>query len=214
MAIETRRVEYRDRDAALEGVVASDEHAATNRPAVLVVHGIEGPGETQRDFARQLAEDGYAAFAVDLFGTSSAAGDAQRCQQLMSEFLHDRAALQNRLLRVLDVARTLPEVDPTRIGAVGFCFGGLCVLDLARAGADLRGAASFHGLLTPPADVVALARELTEAGADWQICAYGGAMHAFMAPSANDPESGIAHDHVTARRAWGTLTTFLAEALT
>ena len=234
----TRTVEYRHGDVALQGVVACEAAAGTSRPAVLVVHGIEGPSEMQVDFARRLAEQGYAAFAVDLFGTSAPAGHAQRCEQLMAEFLQDRADLQDRLLRVLEVARTLPEVDPTRVGAIGFCFGGLCVLDLARAGADLRGVASFHGLLIPPGtagrstitsrvivfhgwddpfavpeDVVALGRELSDAGADWQVCAYGGAMHVFMAPTAINPEAGVAYDPVTARRAWGTMTTFLAEAL-
>lgn len=237
MGIATRAVEYRHGNVALQGVVACETGGET-RPAVLVVHGIEGPSEMQVDFARRLAEQGYAAFAADLFGTSAAAGDTQRCEQLMAEFLQDRAALQDRLLRVLDVTRRLSEADPTRVGAVGFCFGGLCVLDLARAGAGLRAVASFHGLLTapdtasrsmtnsrvivfhgwddpfaPPEDVVAVGRELSDAGADWQICAYGGAMHAFMAPTANTPEDGVAYDEVTARRAWGTMTTFLAEAL-
>lgn len=238
MEIATRTVEYGHGDVTLQGVVACEADAGESRPGVLVVHGIEGPGEMQVDFARMLAEQGYAAFAVDLFGTSAAADDAPRCEQLMAEFLQDRAALHERLFRVLEVARTLPEVDPTRVGAVGFCFGGLCVLDLARAGADLRGVASFHGLLTPPdtagrstissrvivfhgwddpfahpEDVVALGRELSDAGADWQVCAYGGAMHAFMAPTANSPQAGVAYDAVTARRAWDTMTTFLAEAL-
>lgn len=238
MEVATRTVEHRHGDVALQGVVVCEVGAGRSRPGVLVVHGIEGPSEMQVDFARKLAEQGYAAFAVDLFGTSAVADDAQRCEQLMAEFLQDRAALQNRLLRVLEVARTLPEVDPTRVGAVGFCFGGLCVLDLDRAGADLRGVASFHGLLTPPRtagrstinsqvivfhgwddpfaspeDVVALGRELSDAGADWQVCAYGGAMHAFMAPTADNPEAGIAYDAVIARRAWDAMTTFLAEAL-
>jgi dienelactone hydrolase len=144
----------------------------------------------------------------------------------MTESMQDRDRLKSRMLHVLDLVRTLPEVDADRVAAAGLCFGGLCVLDLARSGADIRGAASFHGVLTPPdhatrsaisakvivfhgwddpfappEDVVALGLELSEAGADWQIHAYGNAMHAFMAPTTNNPEAGIMYSEVAARRA-------------
>jgi dienelactone hydrolase len=134
--------------------------------------------------------------------------------------------------------REQPEVDPRRIAAMGFCFGGLCVLDLARSGADLRGVVSFHGLLTPPEphpqytilakvlvlhgfddpmappeQVVALGLELTEAGADWQIHAYGNTLHAFTNPRANDPGFGTVYNETADRRSWRSLREFLAEVL-
>jgi dienelactone hydrolase len=154
----------------------------------------------------------------------------------MMPFVRDRAMLQRRLAHVVDVAAGLPEVDASKIAAVGFCFGGLCVLDLARSRADVRGVASFHGVLAPPGNtagnridakvvayhgwddpmappdaVVALAGELTAAEADWQLHAFGGAMHAFTAVGANDPANGIQYHERTARRSVAHLRTFLAE---
>jgi dienelactone hydrolase len=154
----------------------------------------------------------------------------------MNGLLGDRPQLQGRMCHVLDLARRQPEADFERIAAIGFCFGGLCALDLARTGADLRGAAAFHGLLTPPgnldgtaiaakvivfhgwddpmappAHVEALGRELSAAGADWQIHAYGGTMHSFTNPRAADPASGLAYNATAAERAWRSLDGFLEE---
>ena len=134
----------------------------------------------------------------------------------MSGYLEDRAALAKQLTRVFETLAGAPQVDPTRVAAIGFCFGGLCVLDLARAGHRVAGVASFHGLLTapspdggrevtakvlvfhgwddphaPPEHVVALGRKLSGRNVDWQLHAYGNTMHAFMAPWADDPERGI-----------------------
>lgn len=226
----TRRVAYEHDGAALEGVLAVESDGP--RPTVLVCHGMEGRSEAQVDFARSLAGWGYAGFAADLFGPLPS---PDRGGELMAAYMADRAALRERLLRVLSVARSLPEVDETRVAAIGFCFGGLCVLDLARGGADVRGVASFHGVLTPPPvtasitakvivfhgwddpyappeDVTALGRELTGAGADWQIHAYGNTMHSFMATTADNPAGGVQYNEVSARRAWNSLRTFLAES--
>ena len=145
--------------------------------------------------------------------------------------------LRTRLVDTVRVVQTLPEVDPKRVAAIGFCFGGLCVLDLARSGLEIRAVASFHGLfgkadglptapikarviafhgwddpMVPPSDVVALSTELTEAEAGWQIHAYGHTMHGFMAEGANRPEAGIQYNARSARRAWESLVAFLAEA--
>lgn len=236
MTVNERRVAYEHEGAALEGVLTlADADAAGKRPVVLVFHGMEGRSDGQVQFAKRLTESGYAGFAVDFFGTGE--GDFAGGDRLMNEMLRDRDRLRRRALHVLDVVRGLPEVDPAQVAAVGFCFGGLCVLDLARSGADLRGVASFHGVLTPPPgdptkqvnakvivfhgwddpfappeDVVALGKELSAAGADWQIHAYGGTMHAFMLPRADNPEAGIQYSEVAARRAWTSLGPFLAEA--
>lgn len=233
MTTRTRRVGYRHEGVDLQGVLTFDDGATVSRPAVLVFHGIEGRSDAQVDFAKTITDLGWAGFAVDLFGETG----AERGQVQMAAFMQDRARLRGRLRHVLDVVRALPEVDADRVAAAGFCFGGLCALDLARSGADVRGVASFHGVLTPPGgeavgpivakvivfhgwddpyappeDVVALGRELTAADVDWQIHAYGKTMHAFMAPGADDPGAGIRYNEVSARRAQASLGPFLAEA--
>jgi dienelactone hydrolase len=138
----------------------------------------------------------------------------------------------------LTAVKNQPAVDSRRVAAMGFCFGGLCVLDLARSGADLRGVASFHGLLkpnglppagkinarilimhgyddpmAPPEDVLAIAKEFTQAGADWQLHAYGHTAHAFTNPQANNPSVGMAYNDRADRRSWHTLIQFLEEVL-
>lgn len=209
--------------------------AAKPRPSVLIFPTILGRSELELGFARRLAESGYAAFVADLYGREHIGRPREECRALMMGLLGDRALLRARLLAVLENARAQPEVEAKRVAAIGFCFGGLCALDLARAGADVAGIASFHGLLkppalpaapissrvivfhgwddpmAPPADAAALAAELTEAGADWQIHAYGGVMHGFTNPGANDPEAGILYDARVARRSWASLESFLGE---
>ncbi|MGH3379659.1 MAG: dienelactone hydrolase family protein [Actinoallomurus sp.] len=230
-----RPVAYEHEGTTLDGLLAVDAAEPGLRPAVLVVHGMEGRSGAQVDFVRRLTAWGYAGFAVDLFGIGED-GDIGRGERLMMEMLEDRDLVRRRMLYVLDLVRDLPEVDSDRVAAVGFCFGGLCVLDLARSGAEVRGVASFHGVLTPPEGgerneiramvtvfhgwddpfappehVVGLGKELTEAGTDWQVHAYGNTMHAFMAPMANNPEAGIMYNERSARRAWSSLGSFLTE---
>lgn len=205
-------------------------------PTVLVFHGMEGRSDAQLAIAARLTEWGCQAVAVDLFGEAVTAGGAERCTEEMTRFLGDRDALAERLSAVLGALTSAQEVDRDAVVAIGFCFGGLCVLDVARAGHPVRAVVSFHGLLTPPGwadegpvaarvavhhgwddpfappeDVIALGRELTARGADWQLHAYGGAMHAFMAPFADRPEEGIRYDPVVAERAWRGLGDFLRE---
>jgi dienelactone hydrolase len=217
-----------------EGVIVSGEHAHV--PTVLVFHGMEGRSDAQVEFCHRLAALGYRAVAVDLFGRTVTRGGPEACAAAMTAFIEDRDALRDRLIGVVDIITELPTVRPDAMAAIGFCFGGLCMLDLARHGTQLAAVASFHGLLTPlpqppttpittrisvfhgwedpfapAADVVALATELTERAADWQLHAYGHAMHAFMATFANAPERGIQYHGPTARRAWASLVDFLAE---
>ena len=154
----------------------------------------------------------------------------------MQPFLDDRALLQERLLVALSALQGYALVDPSRIAAVGFCFGGLCVLDLARTGTEIQGVASFHGLLGPPGNITGghinakvlvlhghddpmvpveqvneLEPELTAARADWQIHTYGNTMHSITNPNANDPGFGTQYSESADRRSWGTLLNFLDE---
>lgn len=226
--------DYQHAGLDFDGVLVSGEQP--NAPTVLVFHGMEGRSDAQVEFCHLLAGAGYRAVAVDLFGRATTVGGPDACAAAMDELLKDRSALRDRIIGVVDTIRQLPAIDAAALAAIGFCFGGLCVLDAARHGVSFRAVGAFHGLLTPlpepsdapieakiavyhgwddpfapPSDVVALAAELTERKADWQLHAYGHAMHAFMATFANAPERGIMYDEATRRRAWVSLLDFLAE---
>ncbi len=236
MAISTRLVEYAFTAKSFEGLLAVDGAKSGKRPAVLISHAWAGRGPVEEFYAKRLAELGYAGFALDLYGKGVFGRTTQECQALMTPLSSDRPLLQARLLHVVDVVRGLPEVDAARIAVMGFCFGGFCALDVARTGADIKGAASFHGLFAPPGnakgkkikakviafhgwddpmvkpdDVKAFGAEMTEAGADWQLHAYGGVMHAFTNPEANDPAFGTVYDKRAADRAWASFVHFLGE---
>ncbi len=236
MSVQTREVEYFDGDVRLLGFLAFDDALPGPVPAVLVSHMWGGREAFVCDKAKDLAALGYVGFALDLYGDAKTGSGPEENARLMQPFLEDRTLLQRRMHLALETARGLERVDPGRIAAIGFCFGGLCVLDLARTGADVRGVVSFHGLLKPPGntqgnriyakvlvlhghddpmvpveDVVALEQELTEAGADWQVHVYGHTMHAFTNPRANDPGLGTVYHPVADRRSWLAMRNFLEE---
>lgn len=238
MTILTRTVEYFHAGARCAGFLAFDDSRPGPLPGVLIAPTWAGRDEFVETKARRLAELGYAAFALDMYGEGRVGSGPEENARLMGGLMSDRARLRDRILAALDSLRQQPEADPRRIAAMGFCFGGLCVLDLARSGADLRGVVSLHGLFTPPEalppqpikasilvlhghddpmatpdQAVALARELTAAGADWQIHLYGHTQHAFTNPRANDPQLGTVYHPVADRRAWRSLTDFLDEVL-
>ncbi|KMO74613.1 carboxymethylenebutenolidase [Mycolicibacterium chubuense] len=225
-----------DIDGTSYDAVLAHDDSRTAAQTVLVVHGMEGRSDLQLEFAGTLTEWGYQAVAVDLFGEEVTRGGMDATGAEMARFLDDRTALAQRLAAVFGAVTAAPQVAGTQLAAIGFCFGGLCVLDLARAGHPLAGVASFHGLLTahptlgqrdvharvlvlhgwddpfaPPEDVVALGREFSGRGIDWQLHAYGDTAHAFMAPWADDPARGILYSESASRRAWTTLGHFLQE---
>lgn len=236
MAIVSNTVNYLDEDVVLEGFFAYDDTLEGRRPAVLICHAWGGRDEFVAEKAKKLAEQGYAGFALDMYGKGKRGTSVEENSQLMQPFMDDRAMLQKRINAALSAVKLLPWVDDQQIAAIGFCFGGLCVLDLARTGADLKGVASFHGLLIPPGNlestaikakvlvmhgnddpmvpvdhVIALEKELTDAGADWQIHVYGNTVHAFTNPIANDPGFGTVYNAVADRRSWISLNAFLQE---
>lgn len=236
MSLHERAIDYSHAGTTLQGMLVCDTAARGPRPLVLVSHAWAGRTEYEHDAARRIARMGYTSFALDLYGKGVVGTSPAACEALMTPFLKDRAMLHARLHAALDAARAQPEADPASVAAMGYCFGGLCVLDLARIGADVKGVAAFHGLfnapdtgtvdrinarviafhgfddpMAKPADMVALGNELTAAGADWQIHAYGGVMHAFTNPAANDPASGTVFDPTANDRAWRTFEAFLAE---
>ncbi|MGX2039691.1 dienelactone hydrolase family protein [Methylocaldum sp. MU1018] len=238
MTITTRTIDYNHNGVQLEGFFAYDDRRPQPLPVVLISHAWAGRDEFVCNKARKLAELGYAAFALDMYGKGVIGGGPEENTRLMNPFMNDRRLLQDRITAALETVRKLPQVDPERIAAMGFCFGGLCVLDLARTGADLRGVVSFHGLFVPPGNtqgnkikakvlvlhghddpmappeqMLSLAKELTEAEADWQIHVYGNTLHAFTNPLANDHSFGTVYDETADRRSWESLRNFLAEVL-
>ena len=222
------------RGEALEHVLMPVDGAA--RGTVIVVPTVMGVTDLERGFGRRLNEASCHALITDLFGKHLRGAARDTMFGEMGRLKGDRAALRDRMIEVLEVARGQASVERDRIAAIGFCFGGMCVLDLARAGAEVAGVASFHGLfdppglepqpigakvvayhgwddpLVPPEAVVALGKELTEAGADWQIHAYGHTGHGFTNPQAHAIGiEGVAYQGAAARRSWASLNLFLDE---
>jgi dienelactone hydrolase len=230
-------IEYRDGETLLEGFLCYDEAQAGPRPAVMISHAWGGRDDFVERKARRLAWQGYACFALDNFGKGKRGSTPEECKALMTPFMQDRPRLLKRLEAGLATVRGMPIVDARRIAIMGFCFGGLCALDLARSDADIRGAVSFHGMLkpsgltepkvrakvlmlhgyddpmAPPEDVLAVAKEFTAAGADWQLHAYGQTVHAFTNPVAQNRAGGMQYDEAADRRSWHALEQFLAEVL-
>jgi dienelactone hydrolase len=229
--------DYRDGDTVCEAYAAHHGAAGERRPAVLVAHQWSGQQPPEREAAERLAGLGYVGIALDVYGKGRRGDRTGDNSHLMAPFMEDRAALRARLLAAVAAARAHEAVDPERIAVIGYCFGGLCALDVARANAPgVRGVVSLHGIfspsnlgaqpdiapsvlvlhgwddpLAPPGDVLMLAEELTAARADWQLHAYGHAMHSFTNPNASAPERGMAYDAKAATRSWASVEAFLAE---
>ncbi len=236
MAIISNTVNYLDGETLLEAFFAYDDSFAGRRPAVLISHAWRGRDQFVDDKAQELAKLGYVAFALDMYGQGILGQSTAENAALMQPFMDDRQALQQRINAALYAIKRLPWTDDSKIAAIGFCFGGLCVLDLARMGANIKGVVSFHGLLMPPpqtnstniqAKVLALhghddpmvtqeqvqafMQEMTQLKADWQLHHYGHTMHAFTNPEANDPEFGTVYNAMAEQRAWQSMQNFLSE---
>ena len=238
MAIVRQTLVYNGPGGPFEGVTAYEDEITTMRPGVLVVPNIRGQKEADTLKAEALAKLGYVGFACDIFGQGKrTTHESPDMAIYMNELNADRRLLRDRLQASLDALKGFDRVDPAKTVAIGFCFGGKCVLDMARSGLDLLGGVSFHGVydrpdytntvpikprllvchgwddpLAPPDAVVALGRELTESGADWQIHAYGNAGHAFTDHSAKgSARPGVAYEERADRRSWEAMKDFLAE---
>ena len=236
-AVKTEVIEYKHGDVVLEGYLAYDDAASAKRPGVLVCHEWVGHNPYVRKRAEQLAALGYVAFALDMYGKGVQAKSRQDAVAKSSVFKKDRALMRARAGAGLDVLRKHPRVDAKRLAAIGYCFGGTTVLELARGGADLAGVVSFHGDLAtptpedaknikgkvlalhgaddpfvPPRDVAAFEKEMRDAGVDWQLVKYGGAVHSFTNPGAGrDVKSGAAYDPRADARSWQAMRDFFAE---
>lgn len=222
----TEKIAYQDGSTQLEGYLAYDNEKSGKKPAIIICHDWSGCNEFAQEKAQQLAKLGYVGFALDIYGKKIGTTNEEKTQ-LMQPFIADRALLRRRLLAAYNTVTNLTMVDKRYIAGIGFCFGGLCVLDLARSGVSLRGVVSFHGFFDAPknlshetiqAKILAFhgyndpmvskqqmdefANEMTAAKVDWQIHIFGNTMHAFMNPEANDPQLGTVYNPVAAQRAW------------
>ncbi|MHC4937669.1 MAG: dienelactone hydrolase family protein [Planctomycetota bacterium] len=235
-AIVLEKVTYKDGDTVLEGAVAYDDQAKGKRPGVLVVHQWMGVTDHERTMAKRLAELGHVAFVADIYGQGIRPKNAQEARTEATKYRGgDGKLFRQRLHAGLAALKAQKNVDATKLGAIGFCFGGGGVLELARSGADVKGVVSFHGglktkapaqegkvmakvlvchgaddPLVPDEDVVAFLKEMRAAKVDFQLNAYGGAVHSFTQPSAN--RKGVAEYHEkAAKRSWRDMKGFFAE---
>lgn len=232
-----RDVTYEHAGEKLMGFLAYDSELSGPLPGVVVVHEWWGLNEHARNSARRLAELGYAAFALDMYGKGVLAETPEKAAQLSKPFRDDRAMMCARAGEGLQALRNTGKADPERIAAIGYCFGGTTVLEMARGGLDLQGVVSFHGgLSTPkpaksissavlvmhgaddphvkPEEAKAFRKEMRESGADWQMVYFGGAVHSFTNPAAgDDPSRGVAYNEDAARRSWKYMKVFLEEVL-
>lgn len=199
-------IEYKQGATVLEGYLAYDDSIKGKRPGVLVVHDWLGVGPYVRARAQQLASLGYIAFAPDIYGKDIRPVDNKEAAKVSNELKNDRMLLRLRVNAGLDILRNHPLTDPDKLGAIGYCFGGMTVLELARSGANIAGVVSFHGNLdtpadtssihtkvlvlhgaedpvVPPAQVAAFENEMRKANVDWQLNVYSGAAHNFTNPN-------------------------------
>jgi dienelactone hydrolase len=230
-------LEYPAGDTLCKGVYFTPEEADGPLPVVIVCHAWDGLNDEVRDKSTRLAEAGYIAFAMDVYGGGKTLTDMADLEPTLTPYMVDRGMLLERMQGALAAAKTIPGADDSRIGAMGYCFGGLAVLDLARAGGeDLKAAVSFHGglegntldnpstidakilvlhgeddPLVPAEKVSAFKAEMTAKKADWQLVAYGHTVHAFTRPDANNPDFGAVYNAAADRRSWQAMLNFFAE---
>jgi dienelactone hydrolase len=236
-AVHTETVEYRVEGTVFHGHLAHDDSTPGKRPAVLVVHEWWGQGDHARQSARDLAALGYVGFAVDMYGDARLTDDPAEAGQWAGAVRGNPERMRARFEAALNTLAADPRVDAARIAAIGYCFGGTVVLEMARAGLPLRGVVSFHGglksalpeaprtigasvlvlhgaddPLVPDEEVAAFQAEMRAAKADWQFVGYGNAVHSFTNPDVDRHGMAAAkYDPVAAKRAWGAMAQFLAE---
>jgi dienelactone hydrolase len=239
-AVQGQEVTYRAGATELHGYLATDPASTAKRPGILVVHEWWGHDEYARERARMLAELGYTALAVDMYGEGRQAAHPQDAGKFAGEVRKNLPLAKERFTAALKILRQHPSVDAERIAAIGYCFGGSVVLEMARAGLDLDAVASFHGSLEtatpaqpgkvkarvlvlngaddpmiPAEQLTAFRQEMTAAGVDFQLINYPGAKHSFTNPQADQYgkkfEIPLAYHAEADRQSWQALREFLAE---
>ncbi len=221
-----------------DGYVCWDDEIEGARPGILVAPTYAGLTDFEKGKASELAAAGYVGFAIDLYGRGRQRTTSADLFKLMDELETDRPLLASRINHALDALKLHPMVTASRTGAIGFCFGGKCVLDLARSGAETRGVVSLHGVfdppptndseerpvvasilvlhgyddpMSPPQSLAQLSEELKRTAEDWEVIAYGGTLHSFTNPAASAPERGVQYHQRSNQRAWTRMLDFLKE---
>jgi dienelactone hydrolase len=239
--MQARDVDYRCGEVNLRGYLALDERIGGKRPGVLVFHEGLGLGEFAMERARRLAGLGYVALAADMFGDRRQASNLQEVATLVGGLRAEPEKLRARGRAALAALAALPQVDAGRLAAIGFCFGGSVVLELAREGADLKAVVSFHGVLAtkmpaqpglvkasvlvctgvddplaPPEQVADFKNEMqTGRVKDWQVIAYGNTLHGFTNPAADGSIMRTAlYNEQADRRSWASMKSLFDEVLT
>jgi dienelactone hydrolase len=236
-AIVGETVEYKQGDTVLEGCLAYDDAAKEPRPGVLIVHDWMGNGPFSKQKAEELARLGYVGFAVDVYGKGVRPKNAKEASEEAGKYKQDRKLVRERMIAALDYLKAQKSVDSKRIAVIGYCFGGMAALELGRSGADVAGIVSFHGSLDSPtpadaknikgkvlalhgADdpnvnaqiVAAFEDEMRNGHVDWQLVAYGNAVHSFTNPAAGtDNSKGAAYNEKADRRSWQAMKDFFGE---
>lgn len=237
-ALVEKTVEYEHDGVTLEGFHVYDDAVEGKRPAVLVIHQWTGLSDYEKQRSRMLAEMGYNVFAADIYGKGVRPVPPGAGKEA-GKYKGDRKLYRGRMDAALAVLKKDERTATGKVAAIGYCFGGTGVLELARSGADLAGVVSFHGGLdaaegmaaekggvkakvlvchgaddphVPAAQVQDFEQEMRGAGADWQLAAYGGAVHSFTQKMAgNDPSKGSAYNEKADKRSWEAMKTFFAE---
>ncbi len=236
--IKTETIEYQDGDTVLEGHLAYDPALSGRRPAILVVHQWKGLSDYEKKRCEMLAGLGYVAFAVDVYGKGIRPQTPQEAGAQAGKYKGDRALLRQRVNVGLNWLRQHERVDAKRMAAIGYCFGGTAVIELARSGADVAAVVSFHGGLdsptpadgknikcrvlalhgaddpfVPAADLEAFEKEMRDGKVDWQLIKYGGAVHSFTDWNATGAMKGAQYNERADHRSWEDLRQILGEAL-
>jgi dienelactone hydrolase len=235
--VKSQLVDYKDGDQILEGYLAYDDASTAKRPGILVVHAWMGLDDNAKKRADMLAALGYVAFAADIYGKGNKPKDKDEAGKLAGTYKKDRALLRRRVNAGLAAMNAQKLVDSSKTAAIGYCFGGTTVLELARSGAKVSGVVTFHGGLdspTPadgkkisakvlvlhgaadphekPEDFAAFQKELADAKVDWQLVSYGGAVHCFTdATAGSDTKNGCAYDAAADKRSWQAMRDFFDE---
>ena len=231
--MKTEKITYQSGNNSFEGFLAQPE--GDSNPCVLIAHTWAGRDAFVEEKAKLLTELGYAAFAIDMYGDGKIGTSNEENAGMMQPLLDDRDELAKRVLASLDAVSKIDSIDASKIVIMGYCFGGLVAMDLARTGADIKGAVSFHGFLAGPenstneikAKLLALhgdsdpmvgqdqiesfRQEMTSKKVDWQLHVFGGAMHSFTNPEANDPDFGAVYSKNADERSWKIFTDLLKE---
>jgi dienelactone hydrolase len=228
-----------DGETTCKGVYYTPDNASGKLPVILICHAWDGLLQEVHDKAAKLADEGFIAFAIDVYGNGHTEEDFSKLEATLGPYMVNRGLLTQRMLAAVDAAKTIPGADLNRMAAMGYCFGGTAVLDLARSGAqEIKGVVSFHGglagndvdnpdtipakililhgdddPLVPAEQVAEFKAEMNSKKADWQLHAYSQTVHAFTRPEANNPDFGAVYNENADRRSWQAMLNFFQEIL-